>query len=409
MIPSLRRRTARQASASAEAESWFLQRGLPSVLTRRGRWRRLWSRAAPALAAFATLQSLGVPIFLIAGTHEIRIGDMPTATEWAVLGIVVAAIPLATLIGWLVARIPRSRARGAAGITAAAVLAIAGYINQGPASLPETAVVVAVLLILTGCGVGSVLVWAVRMTLSHLATVGGLAVRALPVVLLTALVFFNTYVWLMAATINGARLLLAMTFLVGIAAAFVISATVERVRPMLRSTAALPTDCEKLADTPFAEMPDTPEGSAGPRVTLMERVNVVFVLATSQLVQISVVAAVTAGIYLILGLIVLTPALLNEWTHVSRSAAILLGWTVPVPDSLIHMSLFLGALTFMYVSAKAVGDKDYRTTFLDPLIDDLHATLIARNRYRNAAVDTGTDERPQGHAGGASYSDIDAR
>ena len=93
----------------------------------------------------------------------------------------------------------------------------------------------AVLLILTGCGVGSVLGWAVRMTLSHLATVGALAVRALPVVLLTALVFFNTYVWLMAATINGTRLVLAMAFLVGIAAAFVISATVERVRPMLRS------------------------------------------------------------------------------------------------------------------------------------------------------------------------------
>ena len=44
----------------------------------------------------------------------------------------------------------------------------------------------------------------------------------------------------------------------------------------------------------------------------------VFVLATSQLVQISVVAVVTGAIYLILGLIVLTPALLKEWTHVSK-------------------------------------------------------------------------------------------
>ena len=65
------------------------------------------------------------------------------------------------------------------------------------------------------------------------------------------------------------------------------------------------------------------------------------------------------------------------------ATAIVLGWTVPVPDSLIHMSLFLGALTFMYISARAVGDADYRSTFLDPLIDDLHATLIARNRYRS--------------------------
>ena len=103
-------------------------------------------------------------------------------------------------------------------------------------------------------------------------------------VLLTALVFFNTYVWLMAATINGKRLVLALAFLVGIATAFVISGTVERVRPMLRSTAALPADSERLADTPFAAMPDTPDGSGGPRVTWTERLNVVFVVAASQLV-----------------------------------------------------------------------------------------------------------------------------
>ena len=44
----------------------------------------------------------------------------------------------------------------------------------------------------------------------------------------------------------------------------------------------------------------------------------------------------------------------------------------------------LAALTFMYISARAVGDGDYRSTFLDPRIEDLHAALIARNRYRNA-------------------------
>jgi hypothetical protein len=29
-----------------------------------------------------------------------------------------------------------------------------------------------------------------------------------------------------------------------------------------------------------------------------------------------------------------------------------------------------------------VGDGEYRTQFLDPLIDDLRLTLVARNRYR---------------------------
>ncbi len=82
----------------------------------------------------------------------------------------------------------------------------------------------------------------------------------------------------------------------------------------------------------------------------------------------------------------LTPALLNEWTHTSVSIGKVLGMTVPVPDSLIHMCLFLGALTFMYVSARAVGDAEYRSTFFDPLLDDLRTTLVARNRYRGAVA-----------------------
>jgi hypothetical protein len=370
-----------------EAESWFLHRGLPSVLTARGRWRRLWSRSAPVLAAYATVQACGIPIILLVGSREVRIEGTPTTLEWIVLAIVVAAPPLALGIGLLVPRLIHGRIRGAAGIAGALLAAVAGVIDDGLTTLPTTAVVVATILILTGCGMGSVLAWAVRTTLSHIATVGGLAVRALPVVLLTALVFFNTYVWLMAVTISGSRLWLAMLFLIGIAAAFVVSATVERVRRMLRSADALPEDpedSERLADTPFADLPDIPAGSAVPRVTRIERLNVVFVLATSQLLQIAVMAALTATIYLILGLIVLTPALLKEWTHVGNPETMLLGWTIPVPDSLLHMCLFLGALTFMYISARAVGDDDYRRTFLDPQIDDLYTTLVARNRYRSA-------------------------
>ena len=86
-------------------------------------------------------------------------------------------------------------------------------------------------------------------------------------------------------------------------------------------------------------MPDTPDCAPLKRA---ERLNVVFVLATSQLAQILVVAVITATIYLILGLIVLTPSLLNEWTHTYKSTATVLGFTLPVPDSLIHMTLFLG-------------------------------------------------------------------
>ena len=45
----------------------------------------------------------------------------------------------------------------------------------------------------------------------------------------------------------------------------------------------------------------------------------------------------------------------------------------------------------MYISARAAGDAEYRSTFLDPLIDDLRATLIARHRYRCAVAAAACD------------------
>ena len=361
---------------------------MPSVLTRRARWRRLWPRSAPMLAAYAALQACVLAVFSIVGGGDIQITGDPTPAEWVVLGIVALALPLMALVGWLVSRLRSTRTRTvAAGISVLVVAGKAMTVTGVSELLQETIVIVAV-LVLTGCGVGSVVAWAVRMTSEHLATVGTLAIRALPIVLLTALVFFNTYVWLMAATINGERLSLAIAFLLAIAGTFVVSKTVERVRPMLNATASLPEGSELLVDTPFATMADPAPGLPLKRT---ERLNVIFLLATSQLVEIVVVALVGATMYLILGMIILTPSLLNEWTHTSVSTATVLGWTLPVPDSLIHMCLFLGALTFMYISARAVDDAEYRGMFLDPLMNDLHTALSARNRYRGAVAGASTE------------------
>lgn len=380
MSPLLRS-LVRRATVTDEAESWFLERGLPSVLTTRGRWRRLWSRSAPVLAAYAGLHCWSLPVlFLTDGRQDIVIEGTPSAREWALLGLIGLAPVVMAAAGWSVSRIANRRYRALAATAAVTIVGIVVVIESGAAHLPDTVITAVIFMVLTGCGVGSVVGWTTRMTLSHLASIGSLAVRALPVVLLTTLVFFNGNVWLMSATISADRLALAVFFLVGIAAAFVVSATAERVKPMLRSSSPAPEDAGRLAGTPFETMADPP---VRPRLTRAERVNVVFVLAASQLAQIAVVAALTAGIYVLLGLIVLTPALLKEWAHTTDFDATMLGLTVPVPDSLIHLCLFLGALTFMYISARAAGDDDYRSNFVDPLIGDLHATLTARNRYRN--------------------------
>jgi hypothetical protein len=367
-------------AARRAAERWFLDRGLPSVITSRARLRSIWPRSAPALAAFATIELCFLAIYLLTGESSIYIdSNDTTAIEWVVLAILALMIPLTSLAGWIVARMQSNRSQAIVSTVAVPVTMTSAVIEMDVSVVVVAAIVIATILVLTVLGVGSVLGWALKLTLSQIASTGVLMVRALPVVLLTVLVFFNTYAWVMAATISRARLWFAIAFLVFIAAVFVISGTIERARPSLKSATASARHAERLEGTPFAVMAEPHDADP---LTFGERVNVEFVLATTQLVQITMVAVVTASIFLGLGIILLSPELLAAWTHNGRADGTFLGMTVPVPGALIQMTMFLAALTFMYVGARAVGDGEHRKQLLDPIIDDLKLTLLARNRYR---------------------------
>jgi hypothetical protein len=296
-------------------------------------------------------------------------------------------LPVAVFVGWWVSRLSTVRGRSVAA-TVAVSIAIAGGVVGGPSprvlvDLLFEGIVIAAILALTACGAGSLLGWAVQMTTSNLAAVGSMVTRALPLLLLTILVFFNSPVWLMAATVSRPRLWLALMFLTVIAAVFVVSVTADRVRPVMAEDERADNHSERLAGTPFETMP---EPATVRPLSRIERLNVMFVVAASQLSQILIIAAMTALLFLILGLILLSPELLAAWTRNGRSDGTVLGMTIPVPDSLIQITFFLGALTFMYISARTVSDAEYRTRFFDPLIDDVRLTLTARNRYRAAVA-----------------------
>jgi len=368
------------------AEHWFLAHGLPAVVRRGALVRRVWSRSAPALAGFAVVAANSILVVALTGAHTIDIAGRPTVAEGLVLALVVLVLPVAVLVGWLVSRIGPWLRRRIAAVVSLAVIVLAAIFG-GPtsgviANLMWFGIIVGVILVLTATGVGSILGWAARDTVTNLALISGMFVRALPVVLLTFLVFFNTYVWLMAAIVSRARLWLALGFLFLIAAAFLVSSTLERVRPILDDPDPQPTDQQRLAGTPFEHMPDEPGTD---ELSHPERANVVFVVASSQVGQVLTIALATGAIFFLLGLIVVSPELLDSWTRgAGRTDGHLLGMILPVPDALIQTTMMLTGITFMYLSAKAVTDKEYRAQFVDPLLDDVRLTLVARDRYRSS-------------------------
>jgi hypothetical protein len=365
------RTSATTGDRDRNAERWFLDRGMPGVLTPRARCRHLVPRSAPALAAYAT-------VYFLLGTSEIYIDGPPTPTERIVLAVIALAVPLAALVGWCVSRLDRPRAQFAVSVAAVAVAAVAGVIQGGSSHLLGTVIVVLVVLALTATGGGAVLAWAMRLTMS--ARRDGRAVRPR----------------LAGGAVGGGGVLQHLRVAdgrddkpVSTLAHHAIPrrrhrrlprlSDHRRVRPMSATDSVPHDDAPRLADTPFAAMPDPPANDA---LSRGERVNVILVLAAAQITHLGMVAISTAAIYFILGLVVLSPAVLTRWTGDGRSDGTVLGMTIPVPQSLIHMTLLLAALTFMYVSARSVTDDEFKSRFLDPLIEDLHATLVARNRYR---------------------------
>ncbi len=371
---------------SYAADRWFLSRGLPAVVRRSALLRRVWSRSAPALAGLATIALNSVVIVAISGQHTIDIAGRPDLAESVVLGLLAFAPILAVVIGWLVSNIESPARRSAVGTAALAAIALGGLLG-GPSQRPLAnwvlfGVAVAVILVLTATGVGSILGWIGELTLSNLAATAGMFVRALPVVLLTFLVFFNTYVWLMTSLISRGRLWLGMGFLFLVAGSFLVSTTLEKVRPLLAGGEVSAQDDSDLIGTPFADLPDPPVSEP---LSIPERANTVFVVAASQLVHVLTVAAMTGTVFFVLGMILVSPPVLDAWTRgKGRSDGEFLGMTLPIPDSLIQTTMLLSAITFMYLAAKVVTDNQYRAQFLDPMIADLRTTLVARNRYRGS-------------------------
>ena len=180
--------------------------------------------------------------------------------------------------------------------------------------------------------------WGLRMTMDNLASIGALFVRALPVVLLTVLVFFNSYVWLMAATISRARLWLALLFLVLIAVAFIMSARWTGSGRCCRDRRHSADDDERLTGTPFETMPDRRAG----RSVVAGRTRQRGVRAGAHRSAAGRWWRIVAGlIFFVLGLILLSPELLAQWTRNGSTDGQILGMTLPVPQSLIQISMFL--------------------------------------------------------------------
>jgi hypothetical protein len=219
-----------------------------------------------------------------------------------------------------------------------------------------------------------------------LQALGGLVVRALPLLLLfTTFLFINAEVWQVAGTLAGPAYVatLAIFFLLG--TVFVLSRMPALMRGLSSFVDWRSVD-ELIVGTP-AQSLTVPINGSPPPYTLSRRqkLNVGLVTVFSQALQVTFVALVLTLFFSLFGLLAIPEETTQSWTGLD-DVHVLLSWNfggrvIVVTESLLRVAGFLGAFTGMYFTVVLSTDSTYREEFAEDVAPQIRQALAVRVAY----------------------------
>jgi hypothetical protein len=363
-------------------ERWFVRNGTPTMIEGYGFLTHVLPRMLPALG-LVTLASL---VWLV-----------PLRSSGAPRWVLLAAVLTATLATWValrlfVRRLPRlSRLSTVVILAVYAVMPLAVPLLQlvvddtvtlggsAPGLVIFFAAVFVGTTFATTYGLGTLVHRAVRHAINDLRNSVRLLGRALPAMLfVTLFLFFTGELWQAMDDLGWFRLglvVLLFSAITVLAAAARLRDEIGRVEEDLhpdRLTAA-------SKGTPLASLEITEPLHAKPLNGRQNR-NLLLMLATRQLVQAAVVGLALFAFFLVLGLIVVTPATAEQWIGRAPTFSILLPG---IPVALLRNATLFAAFGSMYFAITSMSDADHRQQFFAPIIDEVERTLAVRAVYLN--------------------------
>jgi hypothetical protein len=367
---------------------WFLHRGLPLVLTRRVRSRSLIKRSAPMVSG------VGAAIALTMTLAEISGGDpnVGYAIRLAVLTLLLIAAPFALhLLHQAGTTLSEAGRRSAALLVMALFVfglpfAGSGFSGLAAAEVIGFAIVAVLAIWLTYLGIGSIVLWAFRFAWVQLGALGTLMSRALPLLMLTVLVYFTGELWQLSARMTRQRLWQTIGFLAIVAIVFMVTTIRDEVNALREDRAERSDAATLLAGTPLAI--DAGHEPARTPLSRAEQVNVVAVMVVAQAIQVVLFTTGLFAFFLVLGIVSVPDDVAVLWSS-EQSCPIgeppcpgtWFGVHVPVPQTIVHMSLLVAVLSGLYFTVSTSVDPLYRQRFFDPLIADVAVSLAGRDAY----------------------------
>ncbi len=292
-----------------------------------------WANAAAVLGALAVTLLVVAVVNRARGRRALAIPEDVGPVELALFVVVPAAVQGAVHGGWGIAVL---------GIN----LALLGLVA-----------------VAYGFGLASIVVWSGRRLTGQLARSFLLLARAVPLLLIFALVLFvNTEMWQVFADRADATLA-AVGLLLGLVATAFLAARLPREVDLLERDVS---------------------GADAPRLRPAQRANVGLVLLISHGLQIVVVTVAIGAFFVAFGTIAIDADVMRAWTGGPGDAL----FSVTVLDvplrptvELLRVSGAIAALSGLYYAISVLTDGAYREEFLEEIVEQMRATFAARAEY----------------------------
>ena len=372
------------AITNNEVERWFIRRGVPHFIDDYAALTDIWTRAIPVLLV----------AYVAGGLNALKLVDWSWQRNLMAVLVVVAILAL----GWAATNILRNRpwfARpreiGPPELVAFVVgpvvpsLIFSQYRDAAEA-FAEGLAALALVYLVTSYGVIPLVRWAARRSVAQLASLSRMVARALPFLLLfTTFLFINAEVWQVAGGLNGVAYIATVGIFFLLGSLFVLSQMPTLMRG-LADFADWSEVTSLIADTPAAPLQHPTTGAVAPLpLSRRQKVNIGLVSVFSQALQVTLVAVLLSGFFVVFGILAIPETTTAAWTqladvHVFASLRID-GRTLVITEPLLRVSGFLGAFTGMYFTVVLSTDSTYRDEFAEDVAPQIRQALAVRVAY----------------------------
>lgn len=295
-----------------------------------------WANAAAVLGALAATLAATAVVNRARGRRALAIPEDVGPVELALFVLVPAAVQGAVHGGW--------------GLAVLAInLALLGLVA-----------------VAYGFGLGSIVIWSARRLTGQLARSLLLLARAVPLLLIFALVLFvNTEMWQVFADRTDATLA-AVGLLLGLVAIAFLAARLPREIALLERDVT------------------AGEAMGAPPLRPVQRANVGLVLLISHGLQIVVVTLAIGAFFVAFGTIAIDAEVMTAWTGDAGEALFSLTvLDVPLRPTveLLRVAGAIAAVSGLYYAISVLTDSAYREEFLEEITAQMRTTFAARAEY----------------------------